>query len=283
MPAYQRADSGVPRIRGEPGGKEDVECRCVLGFNDLADIYKLSTAVKDHHSTFACPRLDGRYPHMVLRQPILSAILLLGILIPGAASARLPGDLGIGREHARRSARTIRAEVHESDTFRNPFQPTVRGVALDRTFTSRQYGLKMQYPSAWERQDLMQSTPPLTLVVMFLAREERENVRQNVNLVAEELASTMSLAEYTELGIAMEREFFDRYALLRSEDMRIAGVYPGHRVVFTASLNGGDMTFEQVWVLRGRTALVWTFADAADTFEENVKTFERMLDTLTLQ
>lgn len=119
---------------------------------------------------------------------------------------------------------------------------------------------------------------------MFLSREQRPaGIRQNVNLVVEDLQSELTLAQYTELGIRMEREYFDRYALLRSEDMLLAGVYRAHRVLFTASLDVGDMTFQQVWMLRGKQAYVWTFADSAEAFDDHVTTFEKMMDTVTVQ
>ena len=160
----------------------------------------------------------------------------------------------------------------------------LRETALDTTFDSDETGVKIQYPSSWQRLDLMQRTEPLTLIAMFLSHEEHPiGVRQNINLVVEDLPSALTLAEYTDLGIAMEREFFEHYALLRSDDVLLAGAYRAHKVLFTASPGGGAMTFEQIWLLRDKQAHVWTFADSADMFDEHVKTFERMMDTLTVQ
>ena len=157
-------------------------------------------------------------------------------------------------------------------------------TVLDGTFTSADLGVKMQYPTLWERSDLVKSTPPLTLVVMFLSpRETSSDVRENVNLVTEKLPSALTLPEYTDLGIAIERGFFSQYTLRISDDIVIAGVYRSHRVIFTATLSGGKMTFEQIWMVRGKTAYVWTFADTAEKFDEHVGTFERMLDTLVMQ
>ena len=166
----------------------------------------------------------------------------------------------------------------------NPDRVRMREISLDRTFVSDETGVKIQYPSSWQRLDLMQETPPLTLVTMFLSNEEHPTgVRQNINLVVEDLPSALSLPEYTDLGIAMEKEFFDHYAVLKSEDVLLAGAYHAHRVFFTASLNGGDMTFEQIWLLKDKKALVWTFADSADVFGQHVTTFERMMDTMTVR
>jgi len=209
----------------------------------------------------------------------------------------------------RPSRRSIRAAARQR-TVRNPAMLSIRDTPLDRTFSSGEFGTKMQYPSSWERLDLLQRTFPLTLVAMFLSRpasassaqhrdepacpecsrraegspEERSaGFRQNVNLVVEDLPSELTLAEYTELGIRMERDYFERYALLRSEDILLAGTYRAHRVIFTASSGAGDMTFAQIWMLRGKQAYVWTFADSAETFDDHVMTFEKMMDTVTVQ
>lgn len=217
-----------------------------------------------------------RYAAAVKRSFLLFTLLVL-LGFPLLVSARI-WDGFVERP----SRRLVREALRETNA-RTPAMLTIHEVSLDRTFQSADFPMKFQYPSAWERDDVLETTPPLTLVVMFLSSEQRPaGIRQNINLVVEDLPSSMTLGQYTELGIKMEQEFFEHYALQKSEDVLIAGAYSAHRVVFTASLSGGDMTFEQVWVLRERTAYVWTFADSAQGFDKHVKTFERMLDTLTL-
>lgn len=225
-----------------------------------------------------------RYAAIVKRLILSASLLALSVVeglfllgVPHLASARV-WDGPVERP----SRRLVREALREVDV-RTPEMLTLREVSLDRTFESSEFGVKIQYPPSWERDDVLQSTPPLTLVVMFLSNEQRPTgIRQNINLVIEDLPSEMTLAEYTELGIAMERDFFENYTLLKSDDVTIAGTYRGHRVQFTAVLSGGAMTFKQVWILRGNKAHVWTFADSVEVFDEHVKTFERMLDTLTL-
>ncbi len=221
----------------------------------------------------------------------LRMIGLLVVLVQPciAAAAHVPDTQGMdaenGSEHIEwPSRRALRAAAYNPNPFR-PGMITLKDVPLDRTFTDTEYGVKLQYPSSWEVIDARQETPPLTLVVMFLSPEEEEQrgIRQNANLVVEELASELSLPEYTNLGIAMEREFFENYTLVTSENILLAGAYRAHRVVFTAALSGGEMTFEQIWLLRSKTAHVWTFADSAGTFDEHVVTFRKMMDTLTVR
>ncbi|MSR87288.1 hypothetical protein EXS70_03905 [Candidatus Peribacteria bacterium] len=210
--------------------------------------------------------------------------LLVALPWDAAAARTMPaGSDGYSAQLERPSRRVIRASVRETYP-QNTDRPTISEVQLDRTFEDSSLGVKIQYPSSWSRQDLMEKTPPLTLVVMFLSPEEHPvDLHQNINLVVEDLPTDMTLAQYSELGLEMERKFFDEFLLLESQDIILAGMYRAHRVVFTASLAGGEMTFEQIWLLRGKTAHVWTFADSADVFEEHLNTFERMMDTLTVR
>ncbi len=214
----------------------------------------------------------------------LSLLLVATILVvPTFAEARLLGDLGISSSAHRPSRRIIRENARDPSVFKTT-KPTIREVPLDRTFESREYGVKIQYSSRWERQDAPAPTPPLTLLTMFLSPQEQTgDIRQNVNLVVEELPTALTLQEYTDLGIEMERNFFDKYSMLSSQDIVVAGVYRAHRVIFSAKLSGATMTFAQVWIVRGKTAHVWTFADAAGEFEQHLPVFEKMLDTLTVQ
>ena len=205
-------------------------------------------------------------------------IALLSFACPVFAGARVMEDAVV-----RPTSRSIRTAARRG-TVRSLRMIAISEVSLDRTFDDEHSGVKVQYPSSWERHDLFQTTPPLTLVTMFLSPDERPaGIRQNVNLVIEELPTDMSLSEYTEQGIRAEREYFDRYTLLESEDILLAGTYRAHRVLFAATSDIGEMAFEQIWMLRGKQAFVWTFADSAEGFDDHRATFERMMDTLTMR
>ncbi|NOS68141.1 MAG: hypothetical protein HOO67_07340 [Candidatus Peribacteraceae bacterium] len=213
-----------------------------------------------------------------MKRLLILIVLLSFGLSPAAAFAR------VTNEPVQRPSRRVIRETAREATVWNPQMLSINELPLDRTYESAAFGVKFQFPSAWEHVNEPQETPPLTLVTMFLSRDERPaGFRQNVNMVIEALPSDMSLAEYTDMGIRIERDFFDHYALLQSEDITLAGFYLAHRVVFSASLDNGDMTFEQIWLLRGRQAYVWTFADSTEAFDEHVGTFEKMMDTLTVR
>jgi hypothetical protein len=223
-----------------------------------------------------------------MKRALLSTGLIALLLAPmsSLAASPLPQWNSNTNSFMRPSRRTIRENIREMGDIRNPNMLSINEVSLDKTFSSRDYGVKVQYPSAWDFQENPESSSTLQMVAMFLSpltSSSSSGIRQNVNLVVETLPSAMNLAQYTELGISTEKQYFNNYQLLASEDTKLAGFYRAHRVRFTASLSGGDMTFEQIWMLRGNTAHVWTFADSTSTFSKNVRTFYRMLDTLTVR
>ena len=208
---------------------------------------------------------------MIKQMLIIAGMVLL--LAPAAYAKEAPART----PHP--SARTVR-QNGRIPLAANPQRVSIRSVTLDRTFSDTELGVKIQYPSAWEVNNIRQVTPPLTMVVMLLSPDELpKGIRQNINLVTEDLRGPLTLAEYTEIGIQTEREFFRDFALLSSDDITIAGTYHAHRVRFRS----GDMFFQQVWLLKNGRAHVWTFADSTEGFEKHIATFERMLDTLTVR
>ena len=181
------------------------------------------------------------------------------------------------------SARTVREHARNTDNrARHP--SIIRSVALDGTYANPEFGVQIAYPSLWQQNDLLQRTPPLTLVVMFLSPMGNDGgLRENVNLVTEDLPGDMTLDDYTGLGLKNEQDLFPGFSLLAEGAVSVAGLNRGHMIRFSAPLKDRTMTFEQIWTVVGRRAYVWTFADDAQTFAQNLATFERMMGTLIMR
>lgn len=221
-----------------------------------------------------------------MKRAFLATATLLILALPSpvlAAAGTATLDGGQRRTESDRPSRRLLRHQARIPVTRNPRLLTVSALPLDAVYENSALGLKLQYPSAWERQDLMEHSPPLTLVAMFLSRTSTDDVRQNINLVIEDLPRPMSLAEYTEIGIDTEREIFDEFVIVESAEIPFLGSERAHRVIFTAPANGRTMAFGQLWTVRDRRAYVWTFADTAQSFEKHYPTFERMMDTLTMR
>lgn len=212
---------------------------------------------------------------------LLAVITVLASLAPAAAMAKSPSDLRLIMEEGRPGRRFLRS------TARAPItavisKPTIQNVPLDAGFHSSEYGIRVSYPKSWELQSTPESTPPLTLVAAFLSPVGLSSVRQNVNLVIEDLPTTMTLEEYTAKGLEIEKNMLNSFSLTSSENISFFGRERAQRVMFTAASGTQKLMFSQIWFLKGKRAYIWTFADKSDSFYKNLSTFERMMDSFLI-
>lgn len=213
--------------------------------------------------------------------PLFGTALLC---VPALVSAKLVGDLPHVKVSLERQGRRSVREAARRPIWRNPSQLRFATAPLTAFYENEEFRLSIRYPSDWERSNINEREGALTLPVMFLSPTTTAAVRQNINLVVEELDSPLSLAEYTALGIKNEEMFFTDYALVSSTNVPVGGTQRGQRIIFTASTDAGvRMKFAQVWLVRGTKAYVWTFADDAAAFDRNIGTFERMLESFILR
>ncbi len=206
-------------------------------------------------------------------------------LLPSLASAQVislaPSQPAV-RTLQHVSRRTLRKQMQALFDARATMRAE-SDIPLKSVYQSSDYNLSIRYPDQWQQKELQQKSDNLTLLVMFLSPlEGADTVRENVNVVIEDTASTpVSLQQYSALGIQKEEAFFTSFHLFDSEDVTIAG-RPAHRVTYTATFQRQTLKFRQVWMLRGTQAFVWTFADTPEFFDAHVGIFERMLGTLTM-
>lgn len=212
---------------------------------------------------------------------LLALVSVVVTLAPAAAYAKTPANLSLIMDQGRPSRRFLRttARMPVTDVVN---KPTIQYIPLDGAFQNAVYGVSVSYPKSWEVQSVPQSTPPLTLVAAFLSPRAGGAVRQNVNLVIEDLPEVMTLDDYSKQGIEIEKNMLGQFTLLSSENISFFGVERAQRVTFTATSGGNNLKFQQIWFIRGRRAYVWTFADRSDTFGQNLPTFERMMDSFLI-
>lgn len=180
------------------------------------------------------------------------------------------------------SRRTLRGNVRQNAMAQSR-KRLAAAIPLPGSYHSSVAGISIRYPANWQVQDLMQIEGNLTLVVMFLSPGELFHVRENANLVLEDLPDgNTTLDEYSILGITKEAEMFENFTLLSNERTVLAG-QPAQQVSFRATANGLDMTFRQLWFFRRGQAHVWTFADETSRFAGHVPTFEAMMESLILE
>ncbi len=226
---------------------------------------------------------------MKRRLIVLSAVVPALLLAP-LAEARVvvaPSSANEGGTvvtPTRVSSRTLRKSIYEAAAARKA-KLVKSSATLDATYKNDTYGVQVSVPSTWDKRELNQEEESLTLVVMFLSPSVKAGlIRQNINLVVEELANKkMTLNEYTEMGIEKEKGFFDSFVLESSVRTIVAGK-AAQRVIFSADLNGQEMKFEQIWFFTAPGKVhVWTFADSQENFAAHVTLFEHMMASMTVK
>jgi hypothetical protein len=212
---------------------------------------------------------------------LLCTLCTATILLPMAASAKLPQDVQQRMDRGRPTARFVRYSGRNPVTALRQ-KNTIVNTPLDAEYRNQALGVQVNYPSSWEIQDTPQDEHPLTLVVAFLSPSQG-GVRQNVNLVIEELEKEMTLSEYTAQGLDVEKKILGDFQLIDTQNISYLGMERATLVRFSAVSDGRPMHFEQIWFLRGRKVYVWTYADKKESFRSGLQIFERMMDSFTVQ
>lgn len=209
---------------------------------------------------------------------LTAALFSLTLMAPLASARVLPEkDMQVFMQ----SRRTLRSNARQSALLQTR-RRLAAAIPLQNHFYSPEAGTSIRYPSTWQAQNLIQHEGNLTLIVMFLSPGELGHIRENANLVLEDLTDqNTTLDEYTRLGLEKEAEIFENFTLLSNERTVIAG-QTAQQVSFRATANGLDMTFRQVWFFRRGQVHVWTFADETSRFASHIGTFEAMLESLVV-
>ena len=226
-----------------------------------------------------------------MRKTLSSIGLVVSIVLPSFASAASvphvnreikPTVVTSVKTLPRLSPRALQQQAQAAANAR-ALARTKSESPLTGTYGNADYHLNIQYPNTWQMQELKQKEENLTLLVMFLSPlAPGDTIRENINLVIEDISKNpLTLDDYTTSGLEKERKFFDSFKIIESINTTLAAL-PAHSVTYTASLKGQTLEFRQVWVLRGKEAHVWTFADTPANFDKDVSVFMRMLGTLTM-
>jgi len=148
-------------------------------------------------------------------------------------------------------------------------------------FLNQNAGVSFQYPETWTLDATQSREDNVTFILMLTPKNsEGAPVRHNINLVFEEMGSNpLSLSEYTDAGLAREREFFAEFTLLLRDTRVIAG-HEAAFVRFDANYGGISLRYEQAWFLRGNEAVVWTLAADEETFDQSSTVFKALLESL---
>ncbi len=215
-----------------------------------------------------------------MRRFAITVISLASVfaVAPLANARTLPS----GSRPSRRSiVRDVRAAAAKREAKRSRVEASRSGtpVILDN------FGVSFHSPLGWKVDTTSGTEGNVTLAVMLLAPDTvDEPIRHNMNLVFEDLSmAPLTLGQYTDVSLEYERGFFDTFTLLFRDQTTLLGK-PTQLVQFDASYSGVTMRFEQQWFINeNNRAVIWTFADAPETFDKHLPLFHAVLDSFEMR
>jgi serine/threonine-protein kinase len=143
------------------------------------------------------------------------------------------------------------------------------------TYENPTYGIRIEYPSDWTKQEQLAGT-----VVAFLApRESGEDFVANVSILAQDLtAQPMTLDEYTNQTLGRIAQFVTDSVVLDSSAATLGGS-PGHKAVFTGKQGTYGIQSMEVWTVKGDKAYLMLFVAAASRYPALLATAQEMIDS----
>ena len=138
------------------------------------------------------------------------------------------------------------------------------------------YGIKIQYPSNWIKQESQNQTsslivgfnsPPGTGFAYFTIEGGRQ------------LPQNISLEQFSNASIDGVRHSFPGFNLTESNETALAGI-PAHKIVYTSPTQSGrELELMQVWTLKDAKDFIITYGALSRDFSSYLPTIQKMIDS----
>lgn len=145
------------------------------------------------------------------------------------------------------------------------------------TYSNSTYGIKIQYPSNWIKQesqnqssnDIVKFSSPASTAPASLAIIGGKPAPQII-----------PLRVYINASIYVLRHSFDNFSLIDSNSTNLAG-FPAHKIVYKAILpsSGLEVKFMQVLTIKDSKSFVITFGTLPTDFSTYLPTIQKMIDS----
>ncbi|MEK7590871.1 MAG: PsbP-related protein [Patescibacteria group bacterium] len=149
-------------------------------------------------------------------------------------------------------------------------------VGALKDYASATLGIEIGYPKTWSVQEDGKG-------VYFISpkTDSADTIRENINVLVEDLAEKVDLAEYTTSAL-FQVAALDNYSMQDDTKSRV-GVLPGHMITYQAMIEGHTMQFQQAWTVKDDKAYLITLAAAPETFSNYRAIFNRMAKSFKVQ
>jgi hypothetical protein len=145
------------------------------------------------------------------------------------------------------------------------------------TYQNSTYGISVQHPSNWIKEENHNSTSP-GHIVKFSSPQGTPPATVNI-IGGNRLPLNMSLEEFSAASINNLRQSFPRFNLLESNSTTLGG-FPAHRVVYTAEVAPGfGVKFIQVWTIKDARDFIITDGSLPSDFSNYLPTIQHMINS----
>jgi hypothetical protein len=145
------------------------------------------------------------------------------------------------------------------------------------TYQNSTYGISVQHPSNWIKEENHNSTSP-GHIVKFSSPQGTPPATVNI-IGGNRLPLNMSLEEFSAASINNLRQSFPRFNLLESSSTTLGG-FPAHRVVYTAEVAPGfGVKFMQVWTIKDARDFIITDGSLPSDFSNYLPTIQHMINS----
>ncbi len=145
------------------------------------------------------------------------------------------------------------------------------------TYQNSTYGISVQHPSNWIKEENHNSTSP-GHIVKFSSPQGTPPATVNI-IGGNRLPLNVSLEEFSAASINNLRQSFPRFNLLESSSTTLGG-FPAHRVVYTAEVAPGfGVKFMQVWTIKDARDFIITDGSLPSDFSNYLPTIQHMINS----
>ncbi|AFZ11897.1 hypothetical protein Cri9333_0982 [Crinalium epipsammum PCC 9333] len=146
-----------------------------------------------------------------------------------------------------------------------------------------QNGIKIKYPSNWERQDI--HNPVTGEVAVFIPPEENDSTQSQTKIIirVEDLSKQpMSLDEYTNASIGEIKKFLSNAKIVESKPTIIAE-RPAHLLIYSGLNQPYSLpTNLEVWTLKNNKAYIITYTSTSTKYEQFLEIAKEIIKSLEI-
>jgi hypothetical protein len=161
----------------------------------------------------------------------------------------------------------------------NTNQTTSNSSSTFLTYENSNYGIKIQYPSAWIK--VIPANQGSNDIVRFRSPPGTSPVTFDIIVSTGSVSPLIPLQLYANAGIDMLKNSFSDFSLISSNATTLGSV-PAQKMVYTASLPSGlKLKFLQFFALKDSTSYVITTGTLPDDFATYLPTIQKMASSFS--